>query len=67
MTDDTPRERRAKKRECCCGCCPLNTLIDMSLNNDSASGCLMKCLQCDLVFNSIDIKEYQVLSKASVY
>lgn len=41
--------------------------IDMSLNNDSAAGCLMKCLQCDLVLNSRGIKEYQVLTIASVY
>lgn len=67
MTDDNLRQRRGKKRECCCGCCPPNTLIDMSLNNDSASGCLMKCLQCDLVLNSRVIKEYQVLNIAPVY
>ena len=41
--------------------------IDMSLNNDSASGCLMKCLQCDLVLNSRGIKEYQVPAIAPVY
>lgn len=41
--------------------------IDMSLNNDSTSGCLMKCLQCDLVLNSRGIKKYQVPAIAPVY
>lgn len=29
--------------------CPSNMLIDMSLNNDSTPGSLMKCLQSDLI------------------
>jgi len=74
VTDDTPggsvaggKKKKPRESSCRRGCCPLNTLIDMSLNNDSASGCLMKCLQCDLVLNSGGIKEYQVLAMAPVY
>lgn len=65
MTDDTPRELSKKKRVLLW--LLFTEHIDMSLNNDSASGYLMKCLQCDLVLNSRGIKEYQVFAVAPVY
>lgn len=65
MTDDTPRELR--KKESAVLWLLSTQHIDMSLNNDSASGYLMKCLQCDLVLNSSGITECQVFAIAPVY